>query len=300
MNKRIKIYTRSFDLKLYRYSSELSKALGFPLVRLTDQSADGYFYTMLKDTDCDIAINVDEDAFIVDTQAVLDLVDYVVANGYADAGCPDGGGFCPRRFNPIVTNPFFNVFNLELIRTKFDIKEIKSFDYTKVKSELVSKFPKERLELSYDFELFDYEPYCPFFFWLAHNFNILYLPSKKHDDGITTILCDLEGREICMHTWFARFFTMPSFIVNRIEKGAGMQKSRIEAVINEAYSIRNIDKPTFGITDSISFVTNKIVRWMIKVPQRISRWPYKIKRNILRKKRHQVVNLGGEYMAHKQ
>ncbi len=62
-NLRIKFYCRSFDLRLYRFSKAFYKRLGYPCVRLTDQSADGYFYTMLKDTDCDIAINVDEDCF---------------------------------------------------------------------------------------------------------------------------------------------------------------------------------------------------------------------------------------------
>lgn len=49
MKPRIKIFCRSFDLKLYRYSRGLYEQLGIPVVRLTDQSADGYFYTMLRD-----------------------------------------------------------------------------------------------------------------------------------------------------------------------------------------------------------------------------------------------------------
>ncbi|MBR3484858.1 MAG: herpeto-tandem family RiPP, partial [Bacteroidales bacterium] len=93
---RIKIYTRSFDLKLYRLAKGLFEGLRdaegnpIPCVRLTDQSADGYFYTMLRDRDCDVAVNIDEDAFLVDPQAALDLVGVLLEGGYANIGCSDG------------------------------------------------------------------------------------------------------------------------------------------------------------------------------------------------------------------
>ena len=106
---RIKFFCRSFDLRLYLLSKGLYESLGYECVRLTDQSADGYFYTMLKDNSCDIAINVDEDCFITNPDAVFSLVEYVIENGIANAGCPDGGGAVPRGANPIVTNPFFNI-----------------------------------------------------------------------------------------------------------------------------------------------------------------------------------------------
>lgn len=89
---RIKIFTRSFSLELYSLSRTLYEGLEIPIVRLTDKSADGYFFSILKDTECDVAINIDEDAFVVNPQAMLDLVEFVVIHGYANAGCPDGGG----------------------------------------------------------------------------------------------------------------------------------------------------------------------------------------------------------------
>ena len=133
---RIKIYCRSFDLRLYRLSKGLYESWGFPCVRLTDQSADGYFHTMLQDTECDIAINVDEDCFICDKQAVLRLVEYVVAHGYANAGCPDGASWVPRGGNPLVTNPFFNVFDLRLIREKYSREAVATFDYKAHRAEM--------------------------------------------------------------------------------------------------------------------------------------------------------------------
>ena len=63
----------------------------------------------------------------------------------------------------------------------------------------------------------------------------------------------------------------------------GMQKLRIDAVIDQAYASRGIERPEFGFGDRLSFLGNKIVRWIIKVPQRISRWPYKIRKKLQRR-----------------
>jgi hypothetical protein len=254
---RVKVFTRSFDLRLYRLSKGLFEQFGWPTVRLTDQSADGYFYTMLKDTDCDIAVNIDEDAFITDIQAVKDLVDRIEAEGWANIGYSDGDDATTGR-NKIVTNPFFNIFNVNLIRTKFDRKlMVRSLD--------------------------DYEPYCAFFYWLAKEFKTLYLPARKHPDGITTIALDESGRMVCLHTWFSRFYSMPGWLVRKIEPTQGMQKARIDAIIHEAYAIRGLEVPTFGFADKVAFFTNKLVRWTIKIPQRISRWPYKIRKKLAKK-----------------
>ena len=63
---RIKFYCRSFNKELYLLSRGLYEQAGYPCIRLTDQTADGYFFKMLEDETCDIAINVDEDCFITD------------------------------------------------------------------------------------------------------------------------------------------------------------------------------------------------------------------------------------------
>ena len=263
---RIKIYTRSFDLRLYRLAKGLfcdwtdAEGRPIPCVRLTDQSADGYFFTMLRDTECDIAINVDEDAFIVDPQAVLSLVDLLLEGGYANIGCSDGDEATTGR-DPVVTNPFFNVFNLQLIRTKFDRKAL-----------------VRRLD--------DREPYYPFFHWMAATFPTLYLPARRHADGITTIALHPDGRPLCLHTWFSRFYSTPSWIVRRIEPTQGMQKTRIDAIIRETYDTRGKELPHFGVGDRLAFAWNKFIRWIVKVPQRVSRWPYKLKRKLLRKKQN--------------
>ena len=260
----IKFYCRSFDLRLYEKSRLFYVSLGYPCVRLTDQTADGYFYTMLRDTDCDIAINVDEDCFLADPKAIFELVDFVVTNGYANAGCPDGGGATPRNANPIVTNPFFNIFNLRLIREKAgnaeQIKQaVKHFDYK-----------GQHL----------YEPYYPFFFWLAYHFKTLYLPSKKHPDGWTTMLYDQQGHLLCQHSWLSRFYSVPAFIIHHWQKTAGAQKDRIDALIAETAAMRGIAVPEESFSDTLRYAVDKTIRWSIKVPQRIANWPNKLRKKL--------------------
>jgi hypothetical protein len=272
---RLKIFTRSFDLQLYSYARELFRCFDVPIVRLTDQTADGYFYTMLKDTECDIAINIDEDAFVVNPQAMLDLVEFVVIHGYANAGCPDGGGGCPRSGNPIVTNPFFNVLNLKLIRSKFSKEAVKQFDYKSVVKEMEDKFPKEILFSGHNFNRTDYEPYYPFFFWLAYNFKTLYLVGEKHLDGISTILHAPDGRIICMHSWLARFYNVPGFFVKYWQKDAGKQKQRIDSLIDEVYGLRGFQRPHLTRCNHLQFVFDELLRLSIKIPQRIMGWPRK-------------------------
>ena len=135
---RIKIFTRSFSLELYTLSRTLYEGLEIPIVRLTDKSADGYFFSILKDTECDVAINIDEDAFLINPDALLELVNFVVEHNYANVGCPDGG-MALRIFNPIITNPFFNVFNLKLIRTKLIGKNIISVGNVTVVCDVILK-----------------------------------------------------------------------------------------------------------------------------------------------------------------
>lgn len=285
--QRIKIFCRSFDLRLYRLSKGLYESWGFPCVRLTDQTADGYLRTMLKDADCDIAINVDEDCFVTSKQAVLNLVDYVIANGIANAGCPDGGLDLPRRFNPLVTNPFFNVFNLNLLREQYSREAEKNFDYSAHKQQMIDAYPKQKLVAGrlYDFDVADQEPYYPFFLWQAYHTKTLYLPCERHTDGCTTIFYNHEGEEMGRHTWFARFYSVPTWIVRTFQSyHAGKHKQRIDNIIRESYQMAGIALPVFTYRDECAFIWNKVVRWIIKVPQRIAGWPKKIKKKLSKRK----------------
>lgn len=262
---RVKIFTRSFSPELYTYSRGLFHE-DIPIVRLTDQTADGYFFTMLEDECCDIAINIDEDAFVTDWNPIFELAEYVASNDIVNAAAPDAGPGCPRKHNPIVTNPFFNILNLKLIRKKYTgSKEVQKFSYEAHREELVAKFPKSLLEtLEYDLDCIDFEPYYPFFFWLAYHFDTLYLSAVRHSDGFSSILYDHQGRPFCLHSWFARKFKVQKF-----------HTRRIFSLINEAYAARQMQMPTFTTEERMGHLGELIVRYARKAVSRIMNWPHK-------------------------
>ncbi len=258
---RIKFYCRSFNKELYLLSKQLYVQAGYPCVRLTDQSADGYFYTMLRDTDCDIAINVDEDCFITDLEAVLELAGKVEQEQLINAGPADIQPACPRTGCADVTNPFFNVLNLKLIRTQWNEKQ------------LVPAFQKDKFLTP--------EPYYNFFLWTVKAFpgKTLYVSGKRHtgEDKISTCLYTEQQKLFCMHSWFARQFK--SNFLNACFEGNDRKDVnhplRINALIDEAYRLRNLERPSFSLVQRIGFKCDTALRWMIKIPQRLSNYPKK-------------------------
>lgn len=273
---RIKFFCRSFNKELYLLSRHLYEEAGYPCVRLTDQTADGYFFTMLEDEECDIAINVDEDFFIADLDAVMHLVRRVEAEGWVNAGCSDAGPGVPRKGDASVTNPFFNVFNLREIRKQWDA------------SRLIPELQKDSYR--------GIEPYYSFFHWMVQTFpgRTLYLENQRHADTISTRLYSIgaeehavdipaDGGGVCLigyHTWFARLYK-ESFLTRLFEgndrKDVDHHK-RIDAVIDAAYADRKLRRPDFGMADRIGFRLDECKRWCIKVPQRVAGWPRKLKR----------------------
>lgn len=261
---RIKFFCRSFNKELYLLSRGLYEQAGYPCVRLTDQAADNYFYKMLEDEECDIAINVDEDCFITDLDAVLALATRVEKEKWINAGCSDAGVGVPRNGDPVVTNPFFNIFNLHEIRKSWNayrlLPELKKDAYKGI------------------------EPYYNFFYWMVETFpnRTLYLDNTRHADTITTQLYSNQ-QLLCLHTWFARLFKVSVF--TRLFEGNDRKdvnhQLRINTIINSAYQIRGIKRPVFGPLERIGFTIDEMIRWSIKVPQRVANWPKKLKRRFL-------------------
>ena len=263
---RIKFYCRSFNKELYLTSRALYEQAGYPCVRLTDQTADGSFFTMLEDEQCDIAINVDEDCFISDLDAVLALAKKVAEEGWINAGCSDAGPGVPRKGDKEVTNPFFNVFNLHEIRRSWNayrlIPELKKDNYLGI------------------------EPYYNFFHWMVRTFpgKTLYLDNERHRDGISTLLYDAEGRHLCSHSWFARQFH-PSWLTRLFEGNDRKDvnhAARIDSLITEVYAERDLFRPHFKSLQILGFRLDEAQRWAIKIPQRIMNWPNKLKKRMNR------------------
>lgn len=214
-NLKIVICTRSMNYFLYKNASQLM-TLDFPKYRYTNTTADGYIYQCIK-TKADIVINYDEDAFLLNKKALLDLIEYVCDNNIACCGMPDGGVAC-RDHNPIVINPFFCIFNLIEIRKFYNMDEINNFAYEDHKEKLMDKFPMELLT-DYKRVRFDdttFEPYYPFFLWLASNSQVFYLNSSVHADGLSTILYNHQNEPFIIHTWYSREYGRDTYHTDRI------------------------------------------------------------------------------------
>ena len=208
--KRIKIFTRSMNDVLYHKSMALC-SLPYEKVRLIGTSAEGYLYQLIADTTADWVINIDEDAFVCDIEAMKRLIDYCMENDYVNCGMPDGGVVHLRDGNPLVTNPYLNILNTKALREQFSLGKL---------TELPDKERFSQTELlvgTYDFSATDVEPYYPFFIWTSNHFKTLYLQATNHPDGESTVLYNHLGEEVLIHTWYSRFYNRDQFHTRRID-----------------------------------------------------------------------------------
>ncbi|MDX6182204.1 hypothetical protein SGQ44_08955 [Flavobacterium sp. Fl-77] len=207
---KIAIFTRSMNYSLYKISNN-TLTLPFKHYRLTYTTAQGYLDKILE-YDIDYAINIDEDAFVVDNLAILDLLEYCIKEEIVNCGIRDGGVLQIRYGNPLVTNPFFNIFNVKKIKENYSKSQVddclkKDIDYDNL---LPNNLP-------YKYEISNnYEPFYPFFLWLNINHKVLYLEGKQHNDNYSTILYNHKGEQMLFHSWFSREYGVDQFHTNRI------------------------------------------------------------------------------------
>lgn len=149
--------------------------------------AKDYVHHVLQ-SDADIVINIDEDCFVYNWNAVILLIESMVVENQTHVGMPDRHLSC-HRFNLYsVQNPFFNIFNMREIR-KFYTGTMQTTDQQNI------------------------EPYNSIFLELAFFGKPYYLHAHNHPDGITT---DLYG--IALHTWYSRDLSHRSRILERYEE----------------------------------------------------------------------------------
>lgn len=209
-NLKIAFFTRSMNYSLYKLSDN-TISLPFKHYRLTYTTAQGYLEKILK-YDIDYAINIDEDAFVIDNNALLKLLEYCIEEKIVNCGMRDGGILPIRTGNPVVTNPFFNILDVKTIKKDFSNSIVSNFlnnaiDYKKI-------IP-EYLPFKYEITS-NYEPFYPFFIWLNTNYKVLYLEVKEHNDTFSTILYNQINEPILYHSWHSRSFGIDQFHTNRI------------------------------------------------------------------------------------
>lgn len=160
----------------------------------------------------DYAILIDQDCFITDQKAFLDLIEYTTSKKLDMIGMPDGG-VSRRVQNPVIVNPFLCILNLKTIREKYDHDQVIQSNWND--GELSSFLPLRLMKTNY--ELADSETYYPIMFWMLRNgYSIEYLDAIDGLEG-STILKNQNDVEFAYHTWEGRFWHEPE-THDRIER----------------------------------------------------------------------------------
>jgi len=209
---KIEIVTRSMCKELYQFSQSTIK-LPFERIRLENTLSDEYLYKLLQ-RDADYIINIDEDAFVIDNCKLEALVKYCIIEDIDVCGFPDGGVLPIRTHNPLVVNPFFNIFHIKKIKIDFSLHIVQT--YREHKKEYEKHTPLHLIRSPYIYD--SYEPYCPFFIWLSQKYTVLYLNGETHQDGISTILKDQNNHSILIHSWYSRYYGNNNYHTNRINR----------------------------------------------------------------------------------
>lgn len=237
------IATRSLNRELYYYSDRTIQ-LPYKHIRLTKTTADGYILKLFS-LNYDWVINIDEDAFVTNNEAILSLLHYCNDNEFDICGYPDGGVLSCRHNNPLVMNPFFNIINLRSMRNRLEMINRGQIDdyqqYRVHKSEFEAKAPLQLMKKSYDFNSTLTEPYYPIMLWISQNCNCLYLDADTHKDGLSSIAKDNQGTPFLIHTWYSRGYNHDS-----------VQTNRINNIICEALGTDQLPKMPIGIRVKIS------------------------------------------------
>jgi len=158
----------------------------------------------------EIVIGIDEDCFIFDIEALRETVEFILLNKYAYAGCPEGVVACRKQHDKIYTNSFFCIFNMKVIReSEIDfpsVAPIQGETYWPI-FQALDKAGKGRFPL--------------------------YL--KDWDDGVTTVISSPSGKEMALHTWYARDYGKPEHyqrINNAYNSAVG--RKHVEGISNNA------------------------------------------------------------------
>jgi hypothetical protein len=218
--ERVVLTTRSVHPRLYERSQSLI-TLPYPRHRMTGlnqwYNARDYLY-LIFEHDADWVINVDEDCYVFDNGVFQGLVEYMQRGEYDYCGIPDGGSCIHRFHNPLVMNPFFNVFNAKKIRALLKNENIDRIEDIQHDPSFEKFAPEHLMKPGHRFAYDNFECFYGFFFWLLQKgLRPLYLPSVELEDGLTTELRDHENRPFAYHTWFAREYEKDEAHTRRID-----------------------------------------------------------------------------------
>ena len=196
--QRMPIFTRQQNDELYQLSCRTTE--GFPRYAVKDAEGDAYIAGLLNQP-AGWVCNMDEDVFLYSQTRLLELKNYMEANGFDYCGMRDGGALPIRFHNPSVCNPFFNLFATSMIAPKYSTFVAGEF----MRADIAKHLEPDDFPSPFKYDMA--ESYYPHFLWLRTHFKCLFLDAVTHFDGISTVLNDHLGRPLLLHTWFARKYS---------------------------------------------------------------------------------------------
>lgn len=147
-------------------------------------------------------VNADEDFFLMNEGLLDSVILSMQKNNFAYCGVPDGGIISHRNNSVFNVNPFFNVFNVDLIKTK-----IKSFNNSK-QYDYANKVEKNAV-LN--------EPFAGFLYWLHLNFTGANFTHIESTDGISTVI-KINDKPLGIHSWYSREYGKDPAQTERIDR----------------------------------------------------------------------------------
>ncbi|MBM2816407.1 MAG: hypothetical protein HW421_3169 [Ignavibacteria bacterium] len=215
--------TRSMNNKLYDMMISLCPA-EWKFVKVLNSSAFDYLdYIFTAKFETKWVLNLDEDCFLIDYRRIYDLIRFMENNDYDYCGVQDGGSIPVRIHNPLVSNPFFNLFNIEIISKLEKNYYNKKYPVEEIKQKYSDRIRYLHTEYKYD----DFEPFYNEFFWLLEQGlnpyfnNATEFVQEKYlviaplfitipYFNCPTMINDHENREIAIHTWHSRYINYPN------------------------------------------------------------------------------------------
>ena len=195
------IITRSLNDKLYTLAKSLWRDDN-TFVRLPGFNTSISYLLHVLENYNGFIVNADEDFFVTNEDLVDQVINDMVANDFAYCGVPEKGVIAHRDKSYFQVNPFFNVFNVDLIKTK-----LAAFDQSKV-YEYANKVEKDG---NVD------EDYAGLFYWLHLNFKHGNFTKITSTDGTSTVI-NINDKPIGIHSWSGTQYGKDLKQTERIDK----------------------------------------------------------------------------------
>lgn len=171
----------------------------------------------ILESETKLVVNIDLDCFIFDWSVVEELIkDMNDCNlGYTHCGASDASMKGRANSSWVVMNPFFNVFDIGSIPT-INFEEAYHEGYRSEWSKSRCSYLPEPIEMVAYEQPFT-EPFNGLFNTLFLYGNPLFLKTREHEDGISTVLM-YKDKEFALHSWYSREFNFDEFHRERILK----------------------------------------------------------------------------------